>query len=463
MPMSFDWLSKEEVVAQAQKLIGQTMSQAYPQLNEEGLTNKGHFGQLIEEYHFGLKVNSEARPDFEKLGVELKTSGLRRKSNGTLVAKERISLGMIDYFQIVQEQFWTSGFWKKNEHLLIIFYIHSSKPFIHRKIQLANLWVYSKNDLIIIEQDWKFIRDKVNNGRAHELSEGDTMYLGASTKGANKTSLRAQPRSEAQAMSRAYSLKTTYVNHIVQTWTRRQQKEQAILNDSDAAKLERVGFDEVVLDRFRPFFGMDVKEIADAVGLHSLNLDSKSVLAELSRAIMGVRGKSRIPEFEAAGITMKTIRLKENGTPQESMSFPAFHFTDLVKERWVDSDLRILLDSSRFFFVVFERYGEGSLMRLRKAKFWTMPQSDIEKSQEAWVRTREVLTKGTIIQSVSPKGKRRTNFPGAKDFPIVHVRPHAKDSTDVRPLPRPDALTGLREYTKQSFWLSNHYVKQIIS
>lgn len=463
MLMSFDWLSKENVVAQAQKLIGQTMSQAYPQLNEEGCKNKGHLGQLIEEHHFGLKVNSEARPDFEKLGVELKTSGLRRKSNGILVAKERISLGMIDYFQIVHEQFWTSGFWKKNEHLLIIFYIHSAKPFIHRKIQLANLWVYSKNDLIIIEQDWKFIRDKVNNGRAHELSEGDTMYLGASTKGANKTSLRAQPNSEIQAMSRAYSLKTTYVNHIVQTWTERQRKERAILDESDVAKLERVGFDEVVLDRFRPFYGMDVRELADAVGFQNLNLESKSVLAELSRAIMGVLGKSKIPEFEAAGITMKTIRLKEYGMPQESMSFPAFDFTELVNENWEESDLRNLLDSSRFFFVVFEKYGDGSLMRLKKAKFWTMPQSDIEKSREAWDKTREILTIGTIIQAISPKGKRRTNFPGAKDFPIVHVRPHAKDSSDVRPLPKPDELTRLREYTKQSFWLSNHYVKQIIS
>lgn len=461
--MSFDWLSKEEVVAQAQKLIGKTLGQAYPHLDEEGLTNKGHLGQLIEQHHFGLQINSESRPDFERLGVELKTSGLRRKSNGTLVAKERISLGMIDYFQIVQEQFWTSGFWKKNEHLLIIFYIHSAKPFIHRKIQLANLWVYSKNDLIIIEQDWKFIRDKVSAGRAHELSEGDTMYLGASTKGANKASLRAQPKSEAQAMSRAYSLKTTYVNHIVQIWTQRQREEKSILDGSDAAKLERVGFDEVVLDRFRPFFGMDVHEIAEAVGINNLNLESKSVLAELSRAMMGVLGKSRIPEFEAAGITMKTIRLKENGTPQESMSFPAFHFTELVEENWIDSDLRNLLDSSRFFFVVFEKYGNGSLMRLRKAKFWTMPQSDIEKSRETWVRTKEILTHGTIIQSVSPKGKRRTNFPGAKDFPVVHVRPHAKDSSDVRPLPKPDRLTGLREYTKQSFWLSNHYVKQIIS
>ena len=34
-------------------------------------------------------------------------------------------------------------------------------------------------------QDYKVISDKIKAGIAHELSESDTMYLGACTKGAN--------------------------------------------------------------------------------------------------------------------------------------------------------------------------------------------------------------------------------------------------------------------------------------
>lgn len=179
---------------------------------------------------------------------------------------------------------------------------------------------------------------------------------------------------------------------------------------------------------------------------------------------MGVPGKAEIPEFEAAGITMKTMRLKPNGTPQESMSFPAFKFDALIEENWFDSKLFNLLEGSRFLFVVFDRTSKNknAPLVLKRAKFWTMPQADIALARDSWIRTREIIRTGNIVQSVSKKGIRKTNFPGAKEFPIVHVRPHATTVNDTYPLPMPDCLTGQTEYTKQSFWLSNHYLKQIL-
>ena len=180
---------------------------------------------------------------------------------------------------------------------------------------------------------------------------------------------------------------------------------------------------------------------------------------------MGVPGKAGIPEFEAAGITMKTIRLKPNGIPQESMSFPAFKFEALIEENWFDSKLFNLLDGSRFLFVVFNRSSEdkNAPLTLKLARFWTMPQADISLAHDSWFRTQEIVRTGNIVQSVNKKGIRKTNFPGAKEFPVVHVRPHATTTEDTYPLPTPDCLTGQTEYTKQSFWLNNQYLKQIIS
>ena len=464
-PEAQDWLTMESIVTKAKELIGYTMAEKYPVLESGNQSNKGRLGQLIEEYHFGLQINNEARPDFEALGIELKTSPLRRNSKDELVAKERISLGMIDYFQIIQERFHSSGFWRKNEHLLIIFYIHSAKPFVYRKIHLADLWQFSKSDLIIIEQDWNFIRTKVEYGLAHELSEGDTMYLGAATKGASKASKRDQPNGSIRAMSRAYSLKTSYVNRIIRAWMGPSVEETALIGDSDTDQLESVGFDEVILERFRPFYGWEIQDIAEAMGMDDLNLKSKSVLPMVARAIMGVPGKAEIPEFEAAGVTMKTIRLKPNGTPQESMSFPAFKFKELAKEKWLDSKLFTLLDSSRFLFVVFDRATDekDSPLVLKLVKFWTMPQDDIAHAHDSWKHTQAIVRAGNIVQSVNEKGARKTNFPGSRDFEVVHVRPHASTVDDTYPLPTPDGVTGQTEYTKQSFWLGNQYLKQVIS
>ena len=460
------WRTIDSVIARAKELIGRTLAEEYPEIEISVSKSKGHLGELIEEHHFGLEINNESRPDFENLGVELKTSPLRKTTKGKLSAKERISLGMIDYFQIVEERFHTSGFWKKNEQLLIMFYIHTAKPVIHRRFHLADLWHFSKSDLIIIEQDWNYIKTKVAYGLAHELSEGDTMYLGAATKGASKNSLREQPNATEKAMSRAYSLKTSYVNRIIQAWLNPVENECLLIPEEDALLLEERGFDDLILNRFRPFYGWDILDIAEALRFENFNPLAKSSLAQLARAIMGVPGRATIPEFEAAGIAMKTIRLKPNGTPQESMSFPAFQFTELVREKsWEDSLLFQRLEESRFLFVVFEIQGaeKEASVTLKHAKFWNMPRLDIREARKSWVLTRDIVANGNIVQYVKDNGDRKTNFPGAAEFPVVHVRPHATTTDDTHPLPTPDRITGSQDYTKQSFWLGNKYLGKVIS
>ena len=59
------------------------------------------------------------------------------------------------------------------------------------------------------------IIEKIRRGEAHLLSEGDTMYLGAAPKGANKLSQVNQPYSDEKAMARAYTLKTTYMTYLL--------------------------------------------------------------------------------------------------------------------------------------------------------------------------------------------------------------------------------------------------------
>jgi DNA mismatch repair protein MutH len=74
---------------------------------------------------------------------------------------------------------------------------------------------FSNHRLRNNQKDWELIKQKIAEGKAHELSEGDTFYLGACTKGANASSVRKQPFSEIPAKQRAYSLKQGYVNHII--------------------------------------------------------------------------------------------------------------------------------------------------------------------------------------------------------------------------------------------------------
>ena len=71
------------------------------------------------------------------------------------------------------------------------------------------------DDLQVIQDDWRIITDKIRQGRAHQLSESDTRFLGACTQGAYSSSLREQLYSTEWAMQRAYSLKIQYLSVIL--------------------------------------------------------------------------------------------------------------------------------------------------------------------------------------------------------------------------------------------------------
>ena len=92
----------------------------------------------------------------------------------------------------------------------MIFYLHQAGfDILDYLIKLVDEWSFPSTDLEIIKKDWELITKKIAEGKAHELSEGDTFYLGACTKGANALSVRKQPFSEIPAKQRAYSFKRT--------------------------------------------------------------------------------------------------------------------------------------------------------------------------------------------------------------------------------------------------------------
>ena len=79
--------------------------------------------------------------------------------------------------------------------------------------KLLNLSI--SEDLKQIEEDWNYIINKIRNGKAHEISEADTMYLGACPKGANSKDTRTQPFSDIKAMRRAFCFKQSYMTQLV--------------------------------------------------------------------------------------------------------------------------------------------------------------------------------------------------------------------------------------------------------
>ena len=86
--------------------------------------NKGNLGQIVEERFFHYACNSDSRADFYEAGVELKVTPYRINQNGSLSAKERLILTMIDYYEVVNESFEESHFWNKSKLILLVYYLY---------------------------------------------------------------------------------------------------------------------------------------------------------------------------------------------------------------------------------------------------------------------------------------------------------------------------------------------------
>ena len=457
----YDINSADSIIDFAKLLKNQTLRTACNvDFDEYKVNDKGGYGKTTEKYYFKYEPNSEAEPDFKEAGLELKCSPLKTLKNGEFRSKERLVLNIINYLEVHKEDFETSTFWKKNAHLLLVFYLHDRElNLLDYIIKLVDDWKYPNEDLKIIKRDWEFINQKIKDGKAHELSEGDTFYLGACTKGSTALkSFRNQPFNEEQAKQRAYSLKQGYVNHIIANIAQEETSVYGKIIERPEILEKTLSIEDIVILKFNSFYGKSAKQIERELGLE-LNQEAKSYFANLTNAILGLKLGQKIEEFEKADIQVKTIRLKENDLPKEDISFPNFKYQELIETDWEDSDFKNILES-KFFFVFYQFEGENLI--LRKVKFWNMQYSDILEAKNVWEKMVETVSNGEIVKEVTEKGVRKTFFPKKTENRISHVRPHARNKEDTYELPIVDKLTGLTEYTKHCFWLNASYVKDEI-
>jgi len=450
--LPYDKTDPKSIEKYAQRLIDHCLSEFLDEKKRRKLhyasnvRKKGGFGQLIEEEYFKIRPGTDKGPDFKEAGVELKTSPLKEMRDGWW-SKERLVLGIINYDDIVDETWEKSSFKRKNDLLLLIFYLYREGILIiDLIIRHARLWRIPDDDIPIIKNDWETIQEKVKKGLAHEISEGDTLYLGACTKGVTKASVRSQPASKTKAKQRAFAFKQKYVNFILKSFLR---DLGFIIKDSDRIVKDNKEYEDgkrleqIVIDRFKPYLGRSIRDISKELQI-KIDEKAKNYNDILTKMILGVIN-TRIEEFEKADIVVKSIVLEENGKLRESVSFPAFDYIELSKETDWDSSALKQLFEKKFFFVIYQKNGDDSKI-LKKVMFWNMPYADLNKEvKSVWKETIKRIKAGDC-----------DNLPRISDNRVSHVRPHGRDKRDVCMAPNG------KSYTKKCFWLNAKYVRDQI-
>lgn len=407
---------------------------------EYGSRRKGNFGNLVEKYIFGYAPNSDSNADFHNVNVELKTTPLKKLKNGKLVSKERLVFSMIDYMTVTEENWENSSFLKKNRLLLLMFYLYESGvDILDYKFEIIRLFDLlsdmSESDILQIRSDWETIVNKIRAGKAHLLSEADTSYLGAATKASNSSIRREQPFSTEGAKPRAFSLKQSFLNYLVQDSLQRKNVDSIFKEDEKPQTIE-----ELVDSRLRLYIGKEDIDIQSSLGI-SFDKKPKNYRRLLVNRMLGVT-TNKIEELEKANITLKVITLESTGRLVESISFPVFHYQTIINEEWEESEFYDQLTTRRFMFVVF-RKTEDDKARLEKVRFWNFPLEDIEKVRVVWQETVDRIN-----------DCRCDDLPKIRDSDVAHVRPHARNSEDVLPTP-----CGRNE-VKKCFWLNAKYIEK---
>lgn len=452
----YDKTDASSIESYSQKLIGKSFQEILDMdledLVEESTSSyfenrnfKGGLGNLVEKHFFHYEPNSDSNPDFPEAGCELKVTPFKQNKNGSYSAKERLVLTMINYMDIIEEPFESSHFWYKSKLLLLIYYLwREDANRLDYRIKFSKLFSPSSQDLEIIKNDYKIIQDKVRKGLAHELSGSDTLYLEACTKASTSADTRQQPYSDIPAKPRAFAFKTSYMTYVLNNYIMGKDNQDESIYDTSSD----IPFEEYIEQKINRYIGLSVDELCEEFNLISYK-PPKNLEALLAYKILGIKG-NKAAEFEKAGIVVKAIRLSQNNTLREHISFPNFQFTEIVKETWEEASIRNYLDSTKFFFIVY-KYDANSVLRLKGCQFWSMPLEDLNTEvRDVWRKTRIVIRNG--IKVTTRNGIDYNNLPSPSENKVCHIRPHAKNKNDTYPLP-----TG-GSFTKQSFWLNNTYI-----
>ncbi|MCH3968564.1 MAG: hypothetical protein LKE50_08165 [Atopobiaceae bacterium] len=439
MDEKYDDTSITSIVEYAQKLVGHSLREM---TSSNGLADpkrrRGSFGNALEEYYFGYRINSDGRPDFYKVGLELKSTPLKHNAKNELIAKERLVITMVNYDDVVNETFETSHFMNKAASILLVSYLweKDANP-VDYQVVLAEVWKIPEEDIPQVKADWETVVAKVRAGHAEDISGSDTLYLEACTKAADSSVRRSQPYSDVLAKPRAWALKASYMTAMENGLLEKRERIERSQNEKSLDLLS------LVQERFLPYIGMTEDELCTKYGIgHAGGRKPKNACALITKHILGVSQDAKVEEFEKAGIKPRTMRLHANGRPTESVPlYSTLDYSEIEEIPFKDSEFNRRLQNP-FLFVVYIETSKGSgVYRLHDVTLWQMPDVDLDEAKRCYDQMRENVREGHAEVSVKSSENR-----------CCHVRPHGRNAADTSPQPHGNPVS------KKCFWLNQDYL-----
>lgn len=454
----------------------------------------GIAGDVIEQSVLGYPADQAQRPDLDVDGTltELKTTGMRlKKHDGKYVyeAKEPASITAVSINTIADENFYSSKFWHKAEHLLFVFYEYEATKtvpaheYANFHVRGYSFYEFSEEDKAIIQRDWQLIHDFIADIQLkYSEEEAKKEYPNLSTVINKKTTfLDTAPKYPHPPRFR---LRKRVISFIIQQSFDGKQFEKLPGSYSSTADIERK-----CTELMNQFSGWSMADILKHFGVE-VDSTKKSVAKQYAEQVIvrmfgGLSKKiSKIELFRKFGYVGKAVTVSSNGTRTEDTKLFSVDFDELMEE-WIeddgairkktfeDSDLYNFLNDNKLLCIVFKENNpsEDGKITLGENKFVgfkiiNLSDDDIvSAARKTWEDTRNLIKEGRLefIPCLDKKGNQRyapkTGVPmGAPNLPksedhLIFFRGTGRDATDkisVR------GVTMLR----QDYWIKGTYLAE---
>lgn len=210
--------SEQELLERARCIAGLTLSDLAKQFKleipKDTRRAKGWIGQLIE-LTLGATAASLAEPDFQEIGIELKTLPLTNSGK----PKESTYVCTVPLTNLTEQHWETSWIKRKLQRVLWLpFEADKTIPLAERHIGNAILWSPTQTESQQLQQDWEELMELVCLGKLEQITSHMGRYLQIRPKGANAKSLTTTLDEEGnsiQTLPRGFYLRPDFTQRII--------------------------------------------------------------------------------------------------------------------------------------------------------------------------------------------------------------------------------------------------------
>lgn len=182
-------LSEADLLANAEGIAGLTLGELAMQLGLAVPSSlhaaKGWVGQLIEQC-LGATAASLPEPDFQHIGVELKTLPINRQGQ----PQESTYVCTVPLLENTGLKWETSWVRRKLQRVLWMpVEADATLPIAARRIGMALLWTPSLQQEAVLKQDWEELMELIVTGKLAQISAHHGTWLQIRPKAANARAL----------------------------------------------------------------------------------------------------------------------------------------------------------------------------------------------------------------------------------------------------------------------------------